>query len=271
MLLEVKMKIQVNEFTMAYSDSGGDGMPLLFIHGYPLNRGLWEGQVAALGEVARVIAPDLRGHGGSQATPPPYSVALYAQDLNALLDVFGIQKPVVVCGLSMGGYIAFEFYRRYASRVAGLILTATRAPGDTPEGKAARDNAAETARQEGVSAIVAAMLPKMMAPGTYEKNPELVARVKAIMARTSLEGILGDLAAMKTRPDSNQTLEEITAPTLVIHGEQDPLIPLSEAQAMASAISRSHMVTIPGAGHLPNLENPGAFNQAVREFLEEKI
>ena len=126
------MQLLVNDFIMSYTDAGV-GIPLLFIHGFPLNRHLWNPQVAGLADVARVLAPDLRGHGGSQPIPGAYTMDIFADVLNSFLDELGITQPVVVCGLSMGGYTAFAFYRKYSQRMAGLILTATRAAGDSPQ------------------------------------------------------------------------------------------------------------------------------------------
>jgi 3-oxoadipate enol-lactonase len=261
------MNIQLPDFTLAYTDAG-QGLPLLFVHGYPLNRALWQPQVEGLGDIARILAPDLRGHGDSQTMPGPYSMDLFADDLNAFLDALGITQPIVLCGLSMGGYVAFAFFRKYAVRLAGLILTATRAAADTPQQKAARDQSAETARQQGVQAIVTAMLPRLLSPKTYAQHPDLVAQVKMIMEHTSLEGILGDLAGLKERPDSTPNLSQIRLPTLLLPGADDPIVPLQEAQAMHAGIQGARLEIIPDAGHLPNLENPSAFNRAVRRFLD---
>ncbi len=254
-------------FAMAYAQAG-QGQPLLFVHGYPLTRRMWEPQLAGLANVARVLAPDLRGHGESQAVPGPYSVDLFADDLAAFLDALDIRQKVVLCGLSMGGYIAFAFYRKYASRLAGLILTATRAIPDTPQGRQARDQAMEQARQQGAAAIVDAMLPKLLSPAGFQSRPELVAQARQAMASSTVASILGDLAALKERPDSTPTLAQIAVPTLLLPGAEDQIIPLAEAQAMAAAIHGAWLQAIPGAGHLPNLENPAAFNAAVRDFLK---
>lgn len=258
----------VNGFQMAYSEAG-QGMPLLFVHGYPLNRALWIAQFAALGDKAHLLAPDLRGHGDSQAVPGPYSMDLFADDLAVFLDAMGISEPVVFCGLSMGGYIAFAFFRRYPQRLRGLVLTATRATADTPEGRQARDQAAVLARQRGIAAIAESMVERLLSPRTRQEKPHLVEQVRQIMLRTSLEGILGDLVALKERPDSTPTLAHITVPTLILPGSDDALIPLSEAQAMAQAIPGATLQVIPGAGHLPNLEQPEAFNAALSAFLDQ--
>ena len=261
------LNLHLRGFSMAYSEAG-KGLPLLLVHGYPLNRGMWSPQLEGLADVARVLAPDLRGHGESQAVPGPYTMDLFADDLAAFLDVLGIHQKIVLCGLSMGGYIVFAFYRRYAARLAGMILTATRAAADTPQARLARDQSTELARQQGVNAIVDAMLPKLLAPVTFQTRPELVEQARQIMAANSLEGILGDLVALKERPDSTPTLSDIHIPTLLIPGAEDQIIPLQEAQAMQAAIRGSVLEVIPGAGHLLNLENPVAFNAAVRHFLD---
>lgn len=260
------MKAQLPGLYMAYTDQGA-GRPLLLLHGYPLSRRLWVPQLDGLAGAARLIAPDLRGHGDSEAPAGPYTVAQLADDAAALLDLLGVTEPVVVGGLSMGGYVALAFQRRYPQRVAGLILAATRAGADSPEAQANRDKAAATAQEKGNAAIVDAMLPKMLAPRTYTEQPSIVAEARAIMASAPVAGIVGTLAAMKTRPDATPQLPEISQPVLVLHGADDVLIPPSEAEASARALPNARLVLIPNAGHLLNLEQPAAFNAEVRTFL----
>jgi len=259
--------MKINNYEMAYEDQGS-GLPILFIHGYPLNRRLWQPQVEGLSGSARILAPDLRGHGDSETVKGPYSMDTLAGDCIALLDALEIHKPVIVCGLSMGGYIALALYRNYPERMRGLILAATRASADTPEGKANRDAAATQAKENGVDAVVDSMLPKMMSPKTYQQKPDLVQRVKQIMASTSLDGVLGDLMGMKERPDSRPTLGRISIPTLVIHGADDQIISAEETKQMQAQIQGAFLETVPAAGHLLNLEQPQIFNQAVRRFIQ---
>jgi pimeloyl-ACP methyl ester carboxylesterase len=254
-------------FRMSYEDSC-DRVPVLLIHGYPLTNMLWDIQLNDLTDIARMIAPDLRGHGMTDPTEPPYSMGLFAEDCAGLLDHLGITGPVVVGGLSMGGYVAFEFYRRYPERVAGLILSATRAGADSAEVKEARDKAAGVAIAEGTAAIAEGMLPKLLAPDNYEAQPDLVEFVREMMQETSEDGVVGALTAMRDRPDSTPDLPALDVPVLILHGAEDQLIPLAEAEAMAAALPRAKLVVVPGAGHLPNLEQPEIFNDAVREFLE---
>jgi pimeloyl-ACP methyl ester carboxylesterase len=254
-------------FQMAFEDSC-DRVPVLLIHGFPLSNMLWDPQIADLSDIARLIAPDLRGFGMSDATAPPYTLETFSTDCATLLDQLGMTGPIVVAGLSMGGYIALDFCRRYPERVAGLILTATRAGADSAEAKKSRDEAAGVAIAEGAPAIADAMLPKLLAPGTYEAQPEVVDFVLDMMLETSEDGIVGALAAMRDRPDATGDLPGLDVPTLVVHGADDQLIPVAEAEAMAAALPRAKLVVVPDAGHLPNLEQPDFFNDAVRDFLE---
>jgi 3-oxoadipate enol-lactonase len=255
------------DFVMAFQDSC-DKPVLLLIHGFPLNSQMWEPQLEDLADFVRVIAPDLRGHGQSDSVPGPYNMTQLADDCADLLDHLNVATPFVVCGLSMGGYIALEFYRRYPEHVAGLILASTRAGADSVEGKAGRDKGAELAKTEGATAVSAGMLPKMLAPQSYESDEELVDYVKDVMSTASLNGVVGALAAMRDRVDSVPMLGDIDVPVLIIHGADDQLIPPSEAQIMHKGIPDSELVIIPDAGHLPNLEQPDIFSDAVIDFLE---
>lgn len=261
------MQVQLNGFEMAYEERGS-GLPLLLIHGFPLNKEMWQPQLAALSDRARILAPDLRGHGESQAVPGPYSMEQLAGDCHALLEATGTSGRVVVAGLSMGGYVTLAFYRKYPHRVAGLVLAATRAGEDSPEGKTNRDKAAEKARAQGPAAVAADLLPKMLAPNTYATNPALVSNVQVIMEKTALEGMVGALMGMKARPDSTALLPHIEVPTLILHGADDQLFPATEAGDMQAAMPNARLVLLQDAGHLLNLEQAVLFNQAMRELLE---
>jgi 3-oxoadipate enol-lactonase len=260
------MRAQLPDLTMAYTDRGA-GLPLLLLHGYPLSRRLWRPQIEDLANAARVIAPDLRGHGDTDVPAGPYTVAQLADDAAHLLDALNITAPVVVGGLSLGGYVALAFQRRYPERTAGLILAATRAGADSPEAQANRDKAAASALEKGTSAIVDAMLPKLLAPRTYIEQPAVVDEARALMAGTAVPGIVATLAALKTRPDATPQLAGIGVPVVVIHGAEDAIIPPSEAEAAAQALPHARLVLVPSAGHLLNLEQPAAFNAAVRTYL----
>lgn len=261
------MRAQLPGLTLGYDAIGG-GRPLLLLHGYPLNRKMWQPQLELLVDAANIIAPDLRGHGESDAPAGPYTMDQLADDALALLDQLGLAGPAVVGGFSMGGYVALALYRRHPERVAGLILAATKAGADSDAARANREKSAALAQEKGVDAIVDAMLPKLLAPHTYAAHPELVAEVRHMILSTPVNGIVGDLLGMKDRADSTDLLPQIDRPVLVIHGQDDQLIPPTEAEWMAARIPNARLVLVPGAGHLLNLEQPEEFSAEVRVFLK---
>lgn len=260
------MPIRVRDFTMNYEDNGS-GMPVLFIHGFPLSHALWQPQLDGLLDVARVIAPDLRGFGGSDPMRGVYTMEELARDCVVLLDELGLKDPIVIGGLSMGGYVIFALYRLFPERVSALILAATCPGADSPEAKVNREKTAETVLELGVDPVVKNMLPKMLAPANYQNNPDLVRYVREMMESCSVEGVIGASLGMKERPDSTPLLAQINCPTLILHGTEDQLMPASEAEKMNSGIPHSQLRLLPEAGHLLNLEKPDLFNQAIRNFL----
>jgi 3-oxoadipate enol-lactonase len=262
------MYATVNGIRMAYRDRGrGHKTALLLIHGFPLDRRLWDAQVAGLSSRVRVIAPDLRGSGRSDAPPGPYSMDQHADDLASLLDSLGIRRAVAA-GLSMGGYIAFALWRRHPERVQALVLADTRAEPDNPQARTNRDVAAARVREIGPAAFAAEMLPRIMAAANAD-DPSIRGRALRMMGAQSTDGLIGALGALRDRPDSRALLPGITVPTLVIVGREDSLTTPAEARAMAEAIPGARLVEVPHAGHLSPLENPRAVNAALREFLRE--
>lgn len=252
----------LNDREIAYVDRG-DRLPLLLIHGFPLDHALWDPQIAAFAGQRRVIAPDLAGFGASVAAGPE-SLDGHADDLAALLDRLGIARAVVA-GLSMGGYIAFALWRRHRERVAGLVLTCTKAGADNEAGRAGRYQTALAVEDKGMSVLVGGMLPKLLSPTA----PDAVrAEVEAMILRQPPAGSIAALKAMAARPDSGPDLPGIYVPALIVAGEADAIIPAADTEAMAAAIPGARSVVVPGAGHLANLEEPGAYNAALRAFLD---
>lgn len=259
------MKKRIGEIELGWEEAG-QGLPLVLLHAFPLNRRMWQAQQQALAVRYRVITPDLRGHGESAVGEEDSTMERLAEDVARLLDALGLER-VVLGGLSMGGYVAFAFLRRYAARLAGLILADTRAGADTEEGRRGRFETAAVAEKEGSAAIAERLLPKLLAPATHEKKPEVVRAVREMILATSPAGIARALRGMAARPDSSPLLPTINVPTLVLVGEEDMLTPPAEAEAMARSIPGAKLVKIPAAGHLSNLEQPAAFTAAVEEFL----
>ena len=255
----------VNGIRLAYSDQG-IGLPVVFLHGFPLNRDMWMPQIQGLSDRARIITVDLRGHGESDAPLWQYTMEQFADDVARLLDHLGLQQVVLV-GLSMGGYIALTFCRRHAHRLKALVLTDTRAQADTEDGRVGRFQMAQTAYRKGPVAIQDIMVPKLLCPRTLQSNRAVVEQVEAMISRMELSGLAGDLIAMAGRPDSVPLLPSIRCPTLVLVGEQDQPTPVSDARLMADRIPGARLEIIPDAGHLPNLEQPALFNEALWQFL----
>ena len=261
------MRATVNGVELAYNRQG-TGTPVLLLHAFPLHRIMWASQMTHLSPYADVIALDLRGHGESGPISRSHTLDDLADDVAALLDHLAISK-VVLAGLSMGGYIALSFARRYAARLQGLILADTRAQADTEDGRAGRFALIKTAETKGVGAVVEAMLPKLLSVEARQKRPDLVTQVSQWIRQNPIPTITADLRAMAERPDSTPILPKITVPTLVIVGEQDGTTPPADARLMADRIPAADLAVIPAAGHLSNVEQPERFNAAVLAFLDE--
>ena len=262
------VEILVRGVTTA-ADVQGDGPAMLFIHGFPLDRTMWRHLVATLTGWRR-IAPDLRGMGLSEVPADSYTVAEYADDLAELLAVLDVDEAVV-CGLSMGGYIAFELLRRHPGKVMGLVLVSTRAAPDDAQGKNSRDDMIRTVEQGGPEAIVDRMLPKLLAPSSLTAMPQVVEHVRTMIAGNPKRGVIGALEAMRDRVDATSLLNEINVPTLVVAGREDQLIPAAQSKKLADAIPGAQFTQIPEAGHIPPMEQPIAMSRVVREFLEAII
>src|ERR1041385_5445952 len=258
---------KINNFNLVYTDSGL-GRPVVLIHGYPFNRSLWAEQEIVLSTSYRVIAPDLRGFGDSDAVPGTATMNAMAQDVALLLNHLGIARATI-CGLSMGGYVALAFYKQLPSRVRALVLADTRASSDTDDAKQTRFQQAEKALSEGMAGIADAMLPKLLTPETVSKRPEIVKRVRDMMLKTKPEGAAAALRGMAERDDQTSLLSKITVPTLILVGAEDAITPVADSEKMNQLIAGSRLVVLENAGHVSNLERTDEFNQALLEFLQE--
>lgn len=255
--------------SLAYTDTAA-GPTLVLLHAFPLDREMWRPQLAALAGTARVLAVDLPGFGRSPLPANPWTIDSAADQVAALLDALGQTGRVVVGGLSMGGYVAMAFARKYPDRLAGLILADTRAEPDDDAAKGNRGKMIELAKTQGAAAVADVMLPKLLAESTREKRPDVASLVRTLAAKQKPEAVAAALAALRDRPDAGPGLDTVSAPTLVIVGEHDAVTPPALAAGMAGRVYGSEQVTIPRAGHLSNLENPEAFNAAVARFLAER-
>jgi 3-oxoadipate enol-lactonase len=248
----------------------GRGPPLLLVHGFPLDHSMWRNQIAALSSACRVIAPDLRGFGQSDVTAGTVSMEQMADDLALLLDALAIRAPVAFCGLSMGGYVAWQFAARHAQRLGKLIVCDSRAVADSSEAAAGRAKTAEKVLAEGAQVVADAMIPKLFSQASRDAQAPYVADTRNVILKTSPEGIAAALRGMAQRPDVTGQLGQIAAPTLVLCGAEDAISPPAEMRTIADAIPGAQFVEIAAAGHMAPLEKPAEVNAAIREFLVGK-
>jgi pimeloyl-ACP methyl ester carboxylesterase len=249
----------------------GDGPTLVLVHGFPFDKRIWKEQVDGLADIARVYAIDLPGFGQSAPLPMsvPPSIDSYADAIAAWVREMGLERKIVLAGHSMGGYVALEFARQYADMLAGLALISTRPGADTKVAKENRKRLAEDVRMRGPLAVVVAMLTKLFAAGTVGRDPGLADRLRDIMMQQSNDAIIRALHSMAARSGRASVLRRIKVPVLVIAGNEDAVIPASEGEGMAARVpkSRRKLSIIAGVGHMPMMENPSAFNAALREAL----
>lgn len=270
--------------------SGGDPTAargtIVFLHGFPFDGSVWAAQLEALPEGWRGLAPDLRGFGRSdihadpgivptgadvgtpvaKATEPVLTMELLANDVAGLIEREEA-GPAVVCALSMGGYVAFELWRRRPDLVRALVLVDTRSEPDTDEGREARMRMAQTARDAGAAAIAGAMLPTLLSNRTLDRHPEVADRVREMILQTPPATIIAALAGMAIRHDATGDLPTITVPTLVVVGEEDPITHVDHARAMVERLPDARLEVVPAAAHLPVVEQPEAFNRLLADFV----
>jgi 3-oxoadipate enol-lactonase len=264
------MRISIWRVAMRLArDDRGQGPVVVLLHGFPLDRSMWSEQASALEAGYRLIVPDLRGHGESPLPDGGYSMDEMADDVLETLDSLGIPGPVILGGLSMGGYVALSIVVRQAARVRALMLVDTRAGTDTPEGAKTRQELAARIEAEGTTAhVVDAMVPRLFSSATQRERPEVIAATRRVMERTPAKAIAGTLRGLAARPDRRGDLARIRVPTLVLVGEEDVIAPPAESESMAAAIAGSRLERVQDAGHMAPLEKPGACNAVIRSFLD---
>ncbi|MFJ4775827.1 alpha/beta fold hydrolase [Streptomyces sp. NPDC088762] len=257
-----------NGVNLFFDDSGPRrGTPVILVHGHPFNRTMWAPQTAALTAAGyRVITPDLRGYGESPVVPGKALLADLADDIAALLARLDIEH-VVVGGVSMGGQIAMEMRLRHPGVVRALVLSDTSPVPETEEGQKFRRELAERLLSEGMRPYAEEVIDKMLAPYNVVGMPEAAARVIAMMCATAPEGAAAALRGRAERPDYRPVLAAAAEPCLVVVGADDVYTPVAEAEALHALMPHSVLAVIEGAGHLPGVEQPEAFNRVLLEFL----
>jgi pimeloyl-ACP methyl ester carboxylesterase len=253
--------------TLAHTDAGTGGIPLVLLHGFPLDSRMWDEQVGELSKVARVIAPDFRGFGKSESTQE-FTMESLADDVHELLASIGA-LPCVLAGLSMGGYVALAYVKKYPTDVAALVLFDTKAEPDNAEGKTARNQMIDTARAKGSKPIADKMQPRLLDPRTEQRAPAVVKRVRQMMESCPPQTIARALAAMRDRLDHTATLAAIRVPALIAVGESDAITPPDVARKMHQKIAGSRLEIIPDSGHMSPMEQPERVNEVLLSFIKQ--
>ncbi len=263
----IAKNIQANGINISYFEAGSDtGLPVIFIHGFPFNKGMWKTQLAALSANHRCIAYDVRGHGNSGAGEGEFSVTQFADDLISFMDLLEIKKSIVV-GLSMGGYIVLNAIRKHPNRIAGLVLCDTQCAADTEEGRDKRKKTIAFIQKNGLSIYSEESLKNLFAPASFNSKKEEVQFIQNTILKTPAENICRTLQALANRQETCSSLADIKVPVSILVGSEDKITPPAGALKMQELIKDSELHIIDGAGHLSNLENPEQFNTHLKSFL----
>lgn len=264
------ISITLNGVTTSYDDFGTGDMPIIFIHGFPFDKSMWEGQMEYLKKNHRVIAYDIRGYGKSSAGEDEQSIRLFADDLLNLMDALHIEKAIV-CGFSMGGYTLLSATSRYAQRFEALILCDTQCIADSTELKEKRNEIIAQVKAGKINDFTETFLGSVFCPESMHLKSEIVEKARTIILNTSPLTIAGGLAAISQRWETFTTLNEITVPTLILCGKEDNVTPVEQAELMHKNIENSELHIIENAGHMSNLEQPEQFNKYLGNFIASLV
>ena len=245
----------------------GSGPPVVLLHPFPANHNLWKPAAQALITRYRVILPDLRGHGESGVGEGPATMEKHATDIARVLDHEEVRRAAFA-GVSIGGYVLFECWRKYRARVDALVLCNTKAQADTPEARAVRLQAATFVMERGTELFFGSMIPKLMGNTTRDTRPDMVEGALRMMRTMSPEDVAMVQRGMAERQDSVETLKTINVPTMLVTGDEDILTGVAEAELMRQNISGSQIKVIAKAGHYSPWEQPEEVGKLLRQFLD---
>lgn len=262
------LNISVNDFLFSYDDFGEGNIPIIFLHGFPFDKTMWRFQLDFFKNTHRIIALDIRGFGKSIDETLALSIDLFSEDLILLMDQLSIKKAIV-CGLSMGGYIALNAIKRFPDRFEALVLCDTQCNADSPEVKKKRYNTIDDINMSGTITFSDNFIKNVFYKDSLENQKELVQQLKSVVLANSKNIITQGLTALAERTETCSTLNNITIPTLIICGREDTVTPLTQSEFMHAAIRGSKLQVIDRAGHVSNLEQPLEFNRHLFSFLTD--
>ena len=261
------IKITVNNLTVCYNDEGQEGAPvIIFIHGFPFNKSMWDKQIKVLKDNYRAIAYDVRGHGSSDVGTGIYSIELFVNDLINLMEALKIDKAIL-CGLSMGGYIALRAIENYPDHFDALILCDTNCIADTSEVKEKRMKTIENIKKDGVEAFAEDSLKNLFAPESFTSKEAEIASTREMIVNTSKKTLYKTLRAFYERKETCSSLPNIKVPVLIMVGNEDKITPPAAAQLMHEKIEDSNLCILEQAAHLSDMENPTEFNNQLEKFV----
>jgi pimeloyl-ACP methyl ester carboxylesterase len=260
------LTIELNNFHLSYDDVGEGSIPIIFLHGYPFDKTMWQGQLEFLKPSYRLIPCDIRGFGKSIDEESPLSIDLFAEDVIQFMDKLSIEKAII-CGLSMGGFIALNVIKKFPERFEALILCDTQCIADTNEVKEKRYKIIDEIEVDGVANFNEGFIKSVFYKDSIINKKELVDQLRSVVFSNSKHIITEGLIALAERSETCSTLNEISIPTLIICGREDEVTPLAQSEMMYEAIKGSILCVIDNAGHVSNLEQPLKFNKHLLDFL----
>lgn len=263
------MKANINGININYHEYGDDnGLPVVFIHGFPFNSKMWTPQISAIPSKYRAVTYDVRGHGESDFGDGQYLIEFFVDDLIGLLDYLKIER-VVLTGLSMGGYIALRTIEKHPERICGLVLSNTKSSPDNNDAKVKRARQIKIVKNSSITRFADDFLSAIFAESSFTRIPSVVEMIKDIIIKTSPLGVASTLIALAARTDTTGLLGQIKVPTLILVGEEDILTTPTDAEELHKRIPNSKLEVLPNAAHMSNLENSTLFNKFLFEFLEK--
>ena len=260
------LSVNINGINLSYDDVGEGSIPIVFLHGFPFDKSMWQGQLDYFKNSHRVIAFDIRGFGKSTDEESHLSMDLFANDLILFIDKLDLDK-VIICALSMGGYIALNAMQRFPSRFEALILCDTQSIADSHEVKTKRFKTIDEVKEYGAANFNEGFIKNVFYKDSFTNKPEVVEQLRSVVFSNSQHIISQGLIALAERSETSSVLEEFTIPTLIICGREDVVTPLTESKFMNKQIKVSILHVINNAGHVSNLEEPRKFNKLIRDFL----
>jgi 3-oxoadipate enol-lactonase len=264
------LELKLNDTTICYNETNrGKGNPVIFIHGFPFNKNMWNSQIDAL-LYHHCIAYDIRGFGNSTAGSDEFSIDLFADDLDDIMNLLETESAVI-CGLSMGGYIALRAAVKYPHRIKGLILWDTQCIADTPEGREKRYKVIEQIEASGLNAYAEASVKNLFCEKSFADNNPNIDVIKHMILNSSPSSVIATLKALANRSETCSYLSDINVPTLILCGREDKITPPAQAEVLHSGMKGSSLKIIEDAAHVSNLEQPALFNEAIGEFLKTSL